>query len=543
MKDISRRSFLKNLAISSVAISASTTLLNCIKEKKTQPTNIIFIMADDLGYGDLGCYGANKIPTPNIDKLAAEGMLFTDAHAPGAVCIPSRYGLLTGRYPFRQNGHPNKGPLIEKDRKTIASLLKEQGYRTAMVGKWHLGFEGGINFDYSKPLRGGHFDCGFDYFYGQHASLDIPPYFYIENDKVVQPPTDEIEANNSDGWSRIQGAFWRKGAIAPGYEIQDVLPRFTQKSVEWLERQAKQDSNKPFFLYVAFTAPHTPWMPLKQFLGKSEVDMYGDFVAQVDDAVGQILNVVNNTGVSEKTLIIFTSDNGPVWYPEDVERFGHSSTNIFRGMKGDAYEGGHRMPFITKWPGKIKPGSKSNETICFTDMLATFAAITNTQLSTNEGEDSFNILPIMLGEKRDIPIREATVLQSSRGYLAIRQGDWKLIPGLGSGGFTKPAKIEPETGQPKGQLYNLKTDPSEKTNLWTEKPELVDRLTTILDRYKQQGYSRPNKIRLINNTGRPWDSWIPSSIQPIWMNFPKKVSFSKMAFAALPNVHPAVPPS
>jgi arylsulfatase A len=491
MSVINRRHFLKTVGTGLGSLSLSTLLFTCSKPVKSKNPNIIFIMADDLGFGDLGCYGATKIPTPHIDRLASAGIRFTDAHAPGAVCIPSRYGLLTGRYPFRQNGHPNKGPLIEKDRLTIASLLKQQGYTTAMVGKWHLGFEGGINFDYNNPLRGGPVDHGFDYFYGQHASLDIPPYFYIENDRVVQPPTLNIEANNSKGWSPIQGAFWRKGDIAPGYEIEEVLPRYTEKSMEWLEQQVTQSSTRPFFLYVAFTAPHTPWMPLEAFQGKSEVDLYGDFVVQVDFSVGQILQTLDKIKQTDNTLVIFTSDNGPVWYPEDIERFGHSCTAIYRGMKGDAFEGGHRMPFIARWPGKIEPGGKSDEIICFTDMLATFAAINGVKLPQNAGEDSYNILPALLGRKNSQPIREATLLESSQGYLVIRQGDWKLIPGLGSGGFTKPAKIETEPGKPEGQLYNLKDDPSEKVNLWGEQPEIVEQLMKLMESYKLQGYSRP----------------------------------------------------
>ncbi len=463
----------------------------CSAEKPARP-NILFILADDLGYGDLGCFNPqSKIPTPNLDRLAAQGLRFTDAHAPGAVCVPSRYGLLTGRYPFRRNGNPSQGPLIEPGRTTIASLLKEKGYATAMVGKWHLGFDGGIDFDCSRPLRGGPVDHGFDSFFGQHASLDIPPYFYIENDRCVAAPTETVAASSSPDWSPIQGAFWREGKIGPGYKHEEVLARYTQKAVAFLESHSRKSPGQPFFLYLAFTAPHTPWLPLKPFQGKSQAGMYGDFVMQVDDAVGQVLLALDRSGGSDHTLVFFSSDNGPVWNPADVEKFGHRAAHIYRGMKGDAWEGGHRMPFLARWPGQVKPGSVSGETICFTDMLATFAALVGAGLPDGAGEDSFNFLPALLGQKPGRPIREATILESSRGVLVLRQGDWKLIPRLGSGGFSQPAQVKAGAGEPEGQLYNLAADPSEQKNLHLEKPEVVQRLTALLEKIKKEGRSRP----------------------------------------------------
>jgi arylsulfatase A-like enzyme len=455
--------------------------------------NILFILADDLGYGDVKCFNPQgKISTPNIDRLASQGMRFTDAHAPGAVCVPSRYGLLTGRYPFRpEHLNPGKGPLIEPGRVTLASLLRDHGYATAMVGKWHLGFDGGNQFDCSKPLRGGPCDRGFDYFFGQHASLDIPPYFYIENDRCVAAPTGQIAASSSPGWSPIQGAFWRAGHIAPGFQHEEVLPTYTRKAVEHLNRRGKASDGKPFFLYVAFTAPHTPWLPTETFRGKSAGGMYGQWVAQLDDAVGQVLTAVDGGGLAENTLVFFTSDNGPVWYPDDVAKFGHSATGIFRGMKGDAWEGGHRMPFVARWPGRIAPGSTSPQAICFTDMLATFAALVGATLPVDAGEDSYSILPLLLQEKQTAFAREATIIGGSKGSLTVRQGDWKLIPFLGSGGFSKPAKIKPRPGEPVGQLYNLADDPGEKKNLYAEKPGIVERLTALCEKYKMEGRCRP----------------------------------------------------
>ena len=457
--------------------------------------NIVFILADDLGYGDPHCFNPqSKIATPNMDRLAGEGMRFTDAHAPGSVCHPSRYGLMTGRYPFRIQGFrlPALGAMIEPTRVTIATLLRDAGYATAMVGKWHLGFDGGDAFDYTKPLRGGPCDHGFDSFFGQHASLDIPPYFYIANDRVVEAASEDIAASSSPDWSPIQGAYWRAGKIAPDYKHPDVLPTYTRKAVEYLEARGRGTEHKPFFLYLAFTAPHTPWLPMEEFRGKSMGGLYGDFVSQLDASIGQVLNALDRAGLTDNTLVLFSSDNGPLWYPADVEKYHHAAAGPLRGMKGDAWEGGHRMPFIARWPGKIKADSTSTETICFTDMLATFAAITGRKLPSDAGEDSYNLLPLMLGETHASPLREATIHDSQNSdVLSVRAGDWKLIPILGGAGFTKPARIKPEPGGPTGQLYNLADDPGETKNLFAEKPEIVARLKALLTKYQTETRSAP----------------------------------------------------
>lgn len=460
------------------------------KANAGKPPNILFILADDMGYGDVGAFNPqSKIPTPNLDRLARQGMRFTDAHAPGAVCVPSRYGLLTGRYLFRNPRKFNRESLIEPDRLTVASLLKRAGYATACVGKWHLSFDGGPAFDYRKPLRGGPVDHGFDSFFGLHASLDIPPYFLIDNGRAVAAPTEQIAASNSPGVSPIQGAFWRAGAIAPGFKHADILPLMTSKAVEYLK--ARRGNPRPFFLYVALPAPHTPWLPLEPFKNKSGAGMYGDYSVEVDDAVGRILAALDQTGQADRTLVFFTSDNGPVWFDTDVRRYDHRSAHIYRGMKGDAWEGGHRMPFIARWPGQITPGTTSNEVICFTDMLATFASLTGQSLPDGAGEDSFDILPALRGQKGSKPLRDATIHQSSRGVLALRQDDWKLIPQLGSGGFSQPGKIAPKPGEPAGQLYNLADDPGEQKNLYAQHPEIVRRLTEVLERLQRDGRSRP----------------------------------------------------
>ncbi len=487
MRQLDRRTFLSALA----AGAAGCALPRSARTAENKP-NIVFIMADDLGYGDVRCYNsASKIPTPNIDRLAREGMRFTDAHAPASVCVPTRYGLMTGRYPFRMAGEKAKTEsLIAPGRLTLGGLLQRNGYATACLGKWHLGI-GGKNPDYAKPMRGGPVDRGFDYYFGIPRSLDQPPYYYIEDDRCVEAPTDQIGDSHSEGVSRIQGAFWRKGGIAPGFSHAKVLPDLTDKATEYLDGRAKEGGGKPFFLYLALPAPHTPWVPAKAFRGKSKAGDYGDYVAQVDATVGRVLERLDRHGFAEKTLIFFTSDNGPVWYEVDVARYGHDSTHPLRGMKGDAYEGGHRMPFLARWPGRVKAGSVSGEMVCHTDMLATCAAIVGDSLPADAGEDSYDILPALTGRSGGRPIRETLISTIGSRPLAIRQGPWKLIAQLGSGGFSQPRKEEPKPGGPKGQLYNLDRDLGETENLWLEHPEKVKELTTLLERINNNGRSTP----------------------------------------------------
>jgi arylsulfatase A len=451
----------------------------------TKHPNIVILFADDMGYGDVRAFNSDsQIETPNLDRIAREGMRFTDAHAPGSVCFPSRYGLLTGQYPFRKGLRWKQTACISAKRMTVPSLLRSAGYATAMVGKWHLGFENGMPYQYDKPLRGGPIDRGFDYFFGIHASTDIPPYFYIENDRVTAAPEGMIEDRNSEGWTRIQGEFWRKGAIGPDFKMYDVLPNFTRRAVNYIH---DRDKSKPFFLYVPLPAPHTPWVPTKKWQGKSKVPMFGDFVMQVDDTMGQLLRALDEEKIADDTLVLFTSDNGPVWYPEDVKRFGHSSTAHWRGIKGDSYEGGHRMPFLARWPKNVPAGATSKTIITFCDFLATFADIIDKPLPTNAGEDSQSFLASLQGKEQS---RKHMINLSSRGFLSIRDGEWKYIAGLGSGGFTKPNKIKGTKNGPKGQLFNLREDPSETTDLYGEKPALVKRLSALLEKQKSDGRSR-----------------------------------------------------
>lgn len=452
-------------------------------EKEGQLPNIVVILVDDMGYGDPGCFNSkSKIATPSIDMLAREGMMFTDAHAPGPLCHMSRYGLLTGRYPFRTNVSvwPSQ-PLIGAEQTTIASLAQAAGYRTAMVGKWHCGFaEDG----YGKPLPGGPVDRGFNTFFGIRASTDIPPYFFISGDRAQLLPTQKLAAHHSEGWSPIQGAFWREGNISPDLDLTEVLPRFTGEAIGVINRHvAEGRADQPLMLYLAYPAPHTPWLPSVEFHGKSGAGLYGDFVMMVDAEIGRILNALTDVGISEETIVIFTSDNGPVWYEGDTERFQHDSAGGLRGMKSDAWEAGHRMPFVVRWPGVVLPGTTSSHLICFTDLLATFAQLMQQKLSDNDGPDSFSFLPELTGaHERLTPKRRKFVMRagSVASMMMIRSGQWKLITGRGSGGFSQPRRVKPSVGEPAGQLYRMPHDRQEASNLYSSHPEVVRKLTQEL---------------------------------------------------------------
>lgn len=448
--------------------------------------NIVIILVDDMGYGDPTCFNpASKLRTPHIDALAASGMRFTDAHAPGPLCHMSRYGLMTGRYPFRTDvGQWPKHALIEPGRTTVASLLKQQGYHTAMVGKWHLGFE---EKGYDQPLSGGPVDVGFDSFFGIRASTDIPPYFYIRGDRAVAPPTRQIGDNNTPGWSPIQGEFWRAGLIAEGLELQDVLPRFTDEAIAVIKGHAAQPiattgdaKRQPLFLYLAYPAPHTPWLPADEYAGKSQVGLYGDFAEMVDAMIGRVVKALEDTALSKNTLLIFTSDNGPVWYEHDVERYAHDSAGGLRGMKADAWEAGHRMPFIVRWPDKVERNSVSDQLVCFTDVLATLAAVTGYSRQADEGQDSFDFSSVFLNQPTSTPLRSSLAMQSGNGMKTIRSEQWKLIEGLGSGGFSEPKRATAQAGEPDVQLYNLRDDLEESANLAKANPEIVERLQAEL---------------------------------------------------------------
>jgi len=489
---MNRRDFLKAVGLG-VSVVAMPRRVFANQKPRKHP-NIIFIMADDMGYGDVSCYNpASKIPTPNMDRLAKEGVRFTDAHSPSAVCTPTRYGVLTGRYCWRTRlkrgvfGGFNR-PLIEKDRLTVASFLKHHGYSTACIGKWHLGLHWTTrdrtrpaefraydqrNIDFSKPITAGPTELGFDYFFGTSAcTTDDPPFCFIENDHTVGIPNmvSPVDPADED----------RELLMVPGWKHEDADITFVKKSIEFIERHVSDKTNDLFFLYLPLSVPHIPWLPPDFVKGKSQAGPRGDQVVLADWSIEQVLETLDRMKISDNTLVILTSDNGP---REGVN--GHKSAGDLRGLKGSIWEGGHRVPFIARWQGTIKPDTTSDEVICLTDLMATCAAIVGGELPKDAAEDSYNILPALLGKRLTRPIREAVIHHSGGGVFAVRQGKWKLILGTKGSGADRPPK--PHF---RGQLYDLYNDPYEKDNLWYRHQEVIKRLAKLLEKYKEQGYSR-----------------------------------------------------
>lgn len=504
-----------------VEVSTDTCIYAAEPDPQGVP-NIVLILADDLGYGDLSCYNAeSKIATPHVDRLAAEGMRFTDAHTPSAVCTPTRYGILTGRYCWRTRLKYRvldgfDPPLIEEGQVTVPSFLKQHGYATACVGKWHLGMQWtdrdgqpvpavpidrndrpriGDNVDYTRAVAGGPIDRGFDWYFGISASLNMSPFCYIENDHPVHLPILDQP--------RMQTEFISvdEGVRSPDFSIYGVMPRLAGEAVGYIERHAKQNAKQPFFLYAPLTAPHLPLVPNEEYRGTSSAGHYGDFVIETDAFVGAILETLDRTGFAENTLVIFTSDNGGLYHAWDaresddvqyykpsargryVREFGHQGNAHLRGTKADIWEGGHRVPFVVRWPGKTPRDAVSTELIELTDLLATCAAIVGAKLPSDAGGDSRNALPAFLTAKPAEPVRDYAVHHSLWGTFALRQGPWKMIPQRGSGGFTYPKELDPaKVGGSLGQLYDLAHDPSETQNVWDDNPEVVARLTELLAR-------------------------------------------------------------
>ncbi|QCX39738.1 arylsulfatase [Aureibaculum algae] len=461
------------------------------------PPNIIYVLTDDLGYGDIGAFNSNgKIKTPNIDQLAADGIKFTDAHTSSAVCTPTRYGILTGRYNWRspiKNGVLTgvSKALIPNSRTTVASLLKKQGYEPGFIGKWHLGWDwalkqgdsvGGTgwnaddydNIDFSKPIKNGPKELGFTYSYGHSGSLDMAPYVYVQNGMPTVIP-DSVTVNKG------KYSWWREGPTGSDFVHEDVTPNFFKKSFSYIEQKATSD--QPFFLYLALPSPHTPILPTEEWQGESGLNPYADFMMQIDHYMGQLLQTVEEAGIAENTIIIFTSDNGcsPQANFKVLAEKGHNPSAIYRGHKADIFEGGHRVPFIVKWPKHIKPNSSSDKTICTTDLLATVAELTNTALKDSEGEDSYSMVPLFSSESVNNYSREATVHHSINGSFAIRKGKWKMIFCPDSGGWSDP-KPNSELAKtlPKYQLYNLEEDPEEANNLFKVNPEIAKELNSLM---------------------------------------------------------------
>ena len=505
--------------------------------------NIIYILADDWGLGDVKTYGGDrcKIDTPHMDRLAEKGMKFTDAHSSSSVCTPTRYSILTGRYNWRSSlksgvlwGFSKR--LIEPGRETVAAMLKKNGYTTIAIGKWHLGMdfpttdgkaaeENGKNTDWKGQIKNGPTAVGFDKYWGISGSLDMPPYIWIENDRFV-------------GECTTRKAFPRKGPAHKDFEPIDVLPTLTERAVSSIAEEAK--TGQPFFIYLPLNSPHSPIVPSKEFQGKSSLGPYGDFVMETDWAVGQVVAAVERAGIADNTLIIVTADNGCSNWPlkhnevNDPARFkfrmgetqpddpeAHYPSDIYRGHKADIYEGGHRVPFIARWDGKVKPGSVSAEPVCQVDLFATCAEIVGAKPDDSTAEDSVSILPAFLG-KSNKPLREAVVHHSIDGSFAIRQGKWKLALCPGSGGWSHPA---PPSGKKKAppqepvkdwvQLFDLEADPAETRNLASKHPGIVTSLTALLQKYIDAGRSTPGAPQKNNGETFLYPQWIREGRQKI----------------------------
>jgi len=476
--------------------------------------NVIYILADDMGYGDVSALNENcAFNTPNFDGMCNEGMFFTDAHATSAVCTPSRYGILTGRYNWRSklkagvmSGYSR--PLIEDNRMTVANLFKQNGYKTAAVGKWHLGmdfatddsfvikedYETCLGVDYGAKIEKAPIVNGFDYYYGISASLDMPPYIYIENDHFTMLPDHETE--------NVNKKFWRKGPTSPDFIHEEVLSHLTNKVLDKID-EYKDD---PFFIYFPMPAPHTPILPSEKFLGKSNTNEYGDFVLMCDDVVGQVNQKLKELGLYENTIVIFTSDNGcsPMANFKELLAAGHNPNYVFRGNKADIYEGGHRIPLLITWPNMIKPQTKCDKIVCLCDFMATMADYFKMKIPDNAAEDSVSNLTLWLGTSNQ-EVREDVIHQSIDGSLAIRKGNFKLEMCPGSGGWSYPAPGEETSEMPAYQLYNLEDDIKEKVNVIDQYPDVSKELKSKLAQYIRNGRSTPGASQK-NNGVEIWET-------------------------------------
>lgn len=483
--------------------------------------NILVIFADDLGYGDVSCYNAESgVTTPNVDKLAAQGMRFTDAHSPSTVCTPSRYSLLTGRMAFR-NGKRGVfcgvgGPcLIEKERLTLPGMLREEGYTTAMFGKWHVGMtffdkegkqvtKGGVEgvrmVDYSRAIPDAPIHRGFDHFFG---TVCCPTtdwlYAYVDGDRIPVPPTKLLDKSKLPKHPYANDC--RRGMVAPGFEHEEVDLVFLKKSLDFLENHAKESPKKPFFLLHSTQAVHLPSLAAGRFKGKSGAGPHGDFILEFDYVVGELMKALDKHGFAENTLVIVTSDNGPEVPTVIAMRrdHKHDGARPWRGVKRDNWEGGHRIPMVVRWPEKVKAGTTTAQTMCLTDIMATCAAIVGAELPDAAAEDSFDLLPVLLGKQDEsAPIREYTLHQTISLALAIRRGKWKYLDHKGSGGNNygrtgpwgmKQYALPEKAPDASGQLYDMEKDPGETTNLYFEHPDVVRQLKGKLDEFVESGRS------------------------------------------------------
>ncbi len=488
--------------------------------------NVVVILADDLGYGDVRCLNAEgKIATPHLDRLAAEGMRFTDAHTGSGVCTPTRYGLMTGRYAWRTRLKSGvlggmSPPLIEENRQTIAHLFANQGYATACIGKWHLGMSWvqkpgtpafddkiekdgsvGWNADFSKPITRGPTSVGFHKYFGISASLDMVPYVFIDNDRATAVPDNDLSFPTIAGDEASKGTT-RKGPGITGFTADNVLPTLARTAVTWIGEQAA--AKKPFFLYMPLNSPHTPVAPSVTWKGKSGISPYADFVMETDAAVGEVLAALDRSGVTKDTLVIVTSDNGfsPAGDLKAQLAKGHNPNYRFRGHKADLFEGGHRVPFIVRWPATVMANTTSTRLVCLTDVLATCAEITNQRLAVDMGEDSVSFLPALRGLEGG---RTDVIHHSINGSFAIRAGRWKLLLAADSGGWSAPKPGSPEAKDlPPIQLYDLVADLGETANRQAEQPQIVRDLLGMLEHQAAEGRSTPGPAQANHGTIDLW---------------------------------------
>ena len=481
------------LALTFLSLSASLAIAK-------QP-NIVILYADDMGVADVS-YGDPKaeIQTPHIDRLASQGMTFTDGHSSSGICTPSRYALLTGQHHWRRfHGIVGAfGPSVfKKEEFTIARMLQKQGYKTGCFGKWHLGWDwdairkpevtqkkspAAESYDWTKPFPGGPLDQGFDYYFGD-GTINFPPYCWIENDRFLTIPTKPVIKSKP----LAGGGSFRAGPMAESWNPYDILPTITEKTVDWIE---KQTAEQPFFAYLAFNSPHYPIVPNKEFHGKSKAGYFGDFVIETDAMVGKVLAALDKKGLSENTIVIFTADNGAENHAyQRLEKFDQWSSGKYRGLKRDIYEGGHRVPFIVRWPAKIKAASQSAEVVSQVDFAATFAEITDYKLTDEKAIDSYSILPVLTGQDYKKPLRHATVQNTNQGKYALRQGDWVFINAHTGASQAEPKAYLKHFGletYPKdspGLLFNLKDDPRQSKNIYDEHPQKVATMQALLKRY------------------------------------------------------------
>ncbi len=499
-----------------VLITIALQITSCTPTQNKLP-NIVIIYADDMGYGDLNCQNTeSKIPTPNLDQLASQGMRFTDAHSSSGICSPSRFALLTGTYHWRRQ-HDIVGafgkPFFHKTDITLPQVLKTKGYTTACFGKWHLGWDwqfinepsgevwqwGAMrkfylpeDIDWSKAIAGGPMDRGFDYYFGD-GTINFPPYAWVENDRLTEVPTEVMDIDNI-GFDTKEGEWeFRPGPKVKGWNPYKVLPTLTKKTMEWINNQ---DETQPFFLYFALPSPHAPIIPNDEFDGKSQAGAYGDFMVQTDWVVGQVLNILREKGLDDNTIIIFTADNGPEAYAwERAGKFEHFSMGDFRGLKRDVWEGGHHVPFIVKWPGEVESGSVTNEVISQLDIMATLAQITGIELPESAAPDSYNMLPVLKGERYKSPLRQATVHNTYESVWGIRKGDWLYINSPSGGHREMPESFKNLRGytdfNTETLLFNMKEDPGQRVNLYEKYPEKIKEMDMLLQLYRENEKNSP----------------------------------------------------